>query len=521
MPASPKTYTLRVLHLSDLHERVSLDWMSEDRKLKIRLGRAKRHRVLGPALEERLKAIAKERPPDLLVFTGDLADFGLDEEYVAAKAQLIGVLKLLGLGWDRVFLVPGNHDIKRKEEPTCWSEMRRFAEDHHNRGRLNDWLAGTSPPPGAPTNGLDLPAKRQSGYRAFVQNIERPELLPDGSRGHPRLGYRQTLALPGLPPIHIIGLDTAWLAGDDNDSTRLLLTEHQVVLNATNHDDGKPLPGLRLALMHHPLSDLGDAADARRLLSDHVDIVLHGHQHTAEAVDTANPDRGLRTLAAGSLYEGDEERQVGQQLPRPRRGDERRGPPAAVCRAVLRVGGGRVGTGTRTPRCTRTPPAGASSGRRPSAKSPSPRHRHRRADARRRAWPSLWAALSSSRTLAAALLAGVWPRPGRRRVQPAGHGGRGQEPARRALRPASRRIVSPAGYLKLTLGERRAAHRREPASSPSPSAWASSPPLATSLARVQMALEHQRPLLHLDNLDARDQARAAAELVERLPQHPA
>jgi tetratricopeptide (TPR) repeat protein/predicted phosphodiesterase len=515
MPASPKTYTLRVLHLSDLHERVSLDWMSEDRKLKIRLGRAKRHRVLGPALEERLKAIAKERPPDLLVFTGDLADFGLDEEYVAAKAQLIGVLKLLGLGWDRVFLVPGNHDIKRKEEPTCWSEMRRFAEDHHNRGRLNDWLAGTSPPPGAPTNGLDLPAKRQSGYRAFVQNIERPELLPDGSRGHPRLGYRQTLALPGLPPIHIIGLDTAWLAGDDNDSTRLLLTEHQVVLNATNHDDGKPLPGLRLALMHHPLSDLGDAADARRLLSDHVDIVLHGHQHTAEAVDTANPDRGLRTLAAGSLYEGDE-------------GDKWIN-SFHVIDVVMNAEGRPLRYDVQF-----------------YAWAPASGHWHKdsalykNAPEGRLVWetplgqmqsPTVTAAPIPAAALAkfvgraeqlADLAAALLPPSGQAQAAVVcnlqGMAGVGKSfLVERFVKLYGDRFIG--GYKKITLGE-----AEQPTAESLLQSIAERLGLKPSpddlLARVQMALEHRPHLLHIDNLDTSAQAQAAAELVERLPSTP-
>ncbi|MCK6518013.1 tetratricopeptide repeat protein [Myxococcota bacterium] len=305
--APPAGATLRVLHLSDLHERVDLDWLPRDRKLRIRLGRAKRHRVLGPALTERLDAIVKERRPDLLVFTGDLADWGLPEEYLAAERRLHEVAKRLGLTWDRVFFVPGNHDIQRTIDAPSWARLRRFAANPRHHDALSRWLAGGRRPQGAPKDGLDLPAKRQSGYRAFLERIKRPELLPDDSRGHPVLGYRQTLALPGLPPVHVIGLDTAWLAGDDNDKGRLLLTEHQVLLNATNPDDGKPLNGLRLALMHHPLGELGDEALAHRLLSDHVDIVLHGHQRSPVSQEESNHDGALRTLAAGSLYEGDEE----------------------------------------------------------------------------------------------------------------------------------------------------------------------------------------------------------------------
>jgi hypothetical protein len=110
--------------------------------------------------------------------------------------------------------------------------------------------------------------------------------------------------LPRLPfEIHVIGLDSSWLSGDDNDSGKLRLTEDQVMLLATNQ--GKPLGGFRLALMHHPLDELTDGSECRRLLADHVDLLLRGHLHESEPHTWADPDRTLRQLAAGCLYEGD------------------------------------------------------------------------------------------------------------------------------------------------------------------------------------------------------------------------
>jgi hypothetical protein len=49
----------------------------------------------------------------------------------------------------------------------------------------------------------------------MATELGRPELAPRRSPQR-RLGYRLSLWLPGLSqPIHVIGLDTAWLAGDD------------------------------------------------------------------------------------------------------------------------------------------------------------------------------------------------------------------------------------------------------------------------------------------------------------------
>ena len=133
--------------------------------------------------------------------------------------------------------------------------------------------------------------ERQQAYRAWAK-------APKG------LGYRTAVTLPGWPfPIQIAGLDTSWMCGDSADPGRLLLTENQLMRHTTDESTGDPLPGLRLVLMHHPLHELADGADCRRLMADHVDLVLRGHLHSPEAVEWIDPQQRLRELAAGCLYE--------------------------------------------------------------------------------------------------------------------------------------------------------------------------------------------------------------------------
>jgi hypothetical protein len=71
-------------------------------------------------------------------------------------------------------------------------------------------------------------------------------------------------------------------------------------------DAGRALDGFRLALIHHPLTDLADGAHCQRLLAeqDRVDLLLRGHLHEPEPSEWADPDRRLRQVAAGCLYEG-------------------------------------------------------------------------------------------------------------------------------------------------------------------------------------------------------------------------
>ncbi len=247
-------HTLTLLHLSDLHQDATTSW--------------RRRRVLGDAWKRNLDEMAGEGGSDLVCFTGDAAFSGQPAEYQRATVFFEEVLERLGLGWERFFPVPGNHDIDR---------------------------------------GRGAAESRQGAYRQWVHGaLGRPGLDPARSR-HGRLGYRWTWpagSLGALPfPVHLVGLDSAWACGDDSDAGKLWLTDEQVMRLAT--DEGKALAGFRLALMHHPLDELVDGAEARRLLAERVDLVLRGHLHDLEAQQWADPERRLLQLVGGCLYEHD------------------------------------------------------------------------------------------------------------------------------------------------------------------------------------------------------------------------
>lgn len=128
-------------------------------------------------------------------------------------------------------------------------------------------------------------------------------MLPErGSHG--RLGYRVSLDLGLVAPLNVVGLDSAWLAGDDNDDGKLRLTDEQVGQLLTNQ--GSLLPGWSITLVHHPLSELADGREAQRLLTEYgVSLLLHGHLHDAEIARWTTPAANLHISAAGSLYEHD------------------------------------------------------------------------------------------------------------------------------------------------------------------------------------------------------------------------
>jgi 3',5'-cyclic AMP phosphodiesterase CpdA len=272
---------------------------------RVRLGAASRWRLLGARWMTNLAEIRRDGTPvDLVVFTGNLGDWGDPTDYPPALAFLKQTCAALDVPLDRLFVVPGNHDINRRVQGAAWASLRHeVASDPHAYSR---WLAGEDRGALRGDNRRDQILERQQAFwAAMVTELGRPELAPWRSP-HGRLGYRQAVMLPGLSqPIHVIGLDTAWLAGDEGDSGQLRLTEHQVSL-LTTVETGEPLPGFRLALMHHRFADLADGADARRDLADRVDLLLHGHQDEPATDVLQGPDHQLVVLATGCLYEDDD-----------------------------------------------------------------------------------------------------------------------------------------------------------------------------------------------------------------------
>jgi calcineurin-like phosphoesterase family protein len=283
-------FTLRILHLSDLHARAKEQdsW--------------RRRRVLGSAWEANLEALADSGPFDLVCFTGDAAFSGRPAEFSRAGELLSATLERLGVPGDCMFLVPGNHDVDRTVEKPTWKYFRNHLGETKSDA-AGSWMAGGKPPFGFQKGQREKLLARQAAYRAWVGgDLGRPSLVAGGI--HP-LGYRESLNLPHLPfPIHVIGLDSAWLCGDDSDAKNLRLTDTQVMRLATD-ENGDPLPGFRIALVHHPFDELADMSEVRRLLAERVDVVLRGHLHEPEPQLWADPERSFLQLAAGCLYEND------------------------------------------------------------------------------------------------------------------------------------------------------------------------------------------------------------------------
>ena len=200
-------YALRFLHISDLHCQAGRERESW-----------RRRRVLGDHWRRNLDTLLSEEGAlDFVFFTGDAADWGLAAEYQEATEFFEKLREDLGgLSRDRIFVVPGNHDIDRKAEPDTWLRMRAARTANADYLGLSRWMNRIDPrsPMGFGPAWRDRILERQRHYFDWVRDgLKRPQLATE------TLGYRETVTLPAWPfPIHIIGLDTAWLCGDNSEA---------------------------------------------------------------------------------------------------------------------------------------------------------------------------------------------------------------------------------------------------------------------------------------------------------------
>ncbi len=280
---------LRILHISDLHHRGPGDPDDWRRRL-----------VLGDEWKRNLEAI---EAVDCVCFTGDVAFSGKEVEFEPVTAFLEETLALLGVPWERFFVVPGNHDVDRAVAVAEYNAVRQWAYAERDPLHLSRYLAGATPhpPEGLGAACLDGLLSRRDAYQRWVTTtIGRRELAPSPDL-HPRLGYRVRVPREEGGAVEFIGLDSAWLSGTD-DEKKLLLTDDQLARLA-------PLPRepgvLRIGLVHHSFADLMDGRSARQLMAGRVDILLRGHLHRTESSHfVLDQDRGVAEFAVSSLFDG-------------------------------------------------------------------------------------------------------------------------------------------------------------------------------------------------------------------------
>ena len=262
------------LQLSDLHFRESTRWDSD--------------RLLKALIEDIGQRVEKDDlRPDLIFITGDIAFSAQPAEYELAGHFLDKVRKVCQLGQDRIFTVPGNHDVDRKlfsrAAKSTISDLRARADG----AGIADVFQN---PAEKPTR--DVLFAPLTAYNSFVPSA--CKITAD------RVYWTARLQIEGCPKqVALLGLNSAWTATGESDQGKLILGRYQVEKALAQIQEKEDLV---LALIHHPLSWTieWDSRDAGTLLY-RADLVLRGHLHSAEEMIVP---RGAVCVASGCVYDG-------------------------------------------------------------------------------------------------------------------------------------------------------------------------------------------------------------------------
>ena len=278
MPSTPAPVSndrpITLLHLSDPqfgknHRFAQRDLSGWDAPFETLLAR----------LTEDLQILRKEHSltPDLLVVTGDLAEWGLRSEFEDALKFLRGLCEFLELPPSRIAIIPGNHDINWK---LCQSYF--------------DECEGNELSPSAPYWPKWHPYTRFfNDFYGDTPGVQFTEEIPWSFFAFDDLkvvvaGLNSTMRESHLKKDHY-----GWVGERQLSWFRDKLEQYR--------QDG----WLRIGAVHHNYrrgaenddENLRDAVDLKRVLEQSLNLLLHGHTHDGKR-DWIHP--GLPVLSTGS-----------------------------------------------------------------------------------------------------------------------------------------------------------------------------------------------------------------------------
>ena len=263
------------LHISDLHLRES---EAPPQKA-----------VLSAMLDDITHRCASGLVVDFVLATGDLAFSGKDLEYNVVESFLGELSAATGLPGDRVFCVPGNHDVQRERHKTLFSGARQKLLSAND---VYTFLADTEE--------RDTLLVRQDGFSRFQKRVFAKQERMQTADG---LAYVSVLEIDYLR-IAIIGLNSAWLSeGGDTDERQLVLGEYQV-LDAIGIAE-RASPHVVIGMQHHPFDYLKrfDQQSTQRRLEDACHLFHCGHLHQPDATQAVTRSGKCLTLSAGASFE--------------------------------------------------------------------------------------------------------------------------------------------------------------------------------------------------------------------------
>ena len=226
-----------------------------------------RRSFLSALFEDLRRRIDQHGTPDFIVISGDLSFSGEEAQLLDAEENFIKPLIKIAANENLpLFLVPGNHDLRRSIARTVNPSLILSIQSVKS---LNEFLD---------TDELIDTVERP--FASFEEFSHRH--MPNAERGV--LGWWQELVIRGTKLL-IAGLNSAWAStyhktgeGVVDDERYLLLGQRQLQNLIEYSDKSK----LSLLILHHPLKWLNgfNEPHVKHLINKYSDFVLFGHTHT-------------------------------------------------------------------------------------------------------------------------------------------------------------------------------------------------------------------------------------------------
>lgn len=276
--------TLTWLHISDIHFCSKTEW---------------RDSVAREALLDYLKNIFNKNEslrPDIIFCTGDIA-FGemsacpLSIQYENAITFFDELLYICGknskpLPKERLFTVPGNHDVNRKKvDQNIQYTLQNYATNPTQyASKINQYINECS------LEFKNCIVRLEDYTTCFIKKY-----LPHQYDEEGRLCFGAIVDLDGLT-IGIAGFNSAWSCAGPEDDRHLWLPAYWQ-FNYTLKKIKKAQ--IHLGIIHHPLDWLNEADQqfANKRLSKDFHFWLHGHIHSA----WVTPVNSHIIIAAGAM----------------------------------------------------------------------------------------------------------------------------------------------------------------------------------------------------------------------------
>jgi len=275
------------LHISDLHidSTSYIDWKLEKAAL---LADVQDHQTEDTAfMPNRAGVVLK---PDIIFITGDIAWSGKQKEYTEAIGFINSLQKITKVKKNRIYIVPGNHDVKRKSVENDIFHQATFEKLSNTDQTFQDFESNLR-------KVFPLKGPFKSKFRDYISFLKR-----FGCSFNNNLTFIEKTTVRNVL-LEIIGINSAWMSWKDKEDIerKLLIGFPQVdELLANASADVR----IRIGMLHHPPFALHpeDVKTAYDLLTRKCSIILHGHLHEQRIKCESEPEREHLRISAGAIY---------------------------------------------------------------------------------------------------------------------------------------------------------------------------------------------------------------------------